>query len=109
MTRGSRLLIAGLLALLGVLQYKLWLGEGSISDVHRLHHQLTAQASENAKLKDANSALEAEVVALKRGTSAVEELARSRLGMIQLGDTFYQYVSPSHTTPPPAAVDLKSK
>ncbi|AOV16890.1 hypothetical protein BJI67_07285 [Acidihalobacter aeolianus] len=109
MTKGSRLLIAGLLVLLGVLQFKLWLGEGSISDVHRLHRQLAEQASENAKLKDANSALEAEVVALKRGTSAVEELARSRLGMIQLGDTFYQYVSPSDPAQAPASGDRKPK
>lgn len=104
MSTGSKLLIAALVALLLVLQYKLWLGEGSLSDVHRLRAELTAQRAENARLKDSNAALAAEVIALKRGTAAIEELARSRLGMIQQGDTFYQYVAP----PGPGADKLSS-
>lgn len=86
-------MILTLTAILMLLQYKLWFGEGSLSDIHRLHHKLSIQKAENAKLKDSDAALEAEVIALRKGTSAVEEMARSRLGMIQQGDTFYQYVS----------------
>lgn len=108
MSTGSKLLITALVAMLILLQYKLWLGEGSLSDIHRLRQELAAQNAENAKLKDSNAALAAEVVALKQGTAAVEELARSRLGMIQQGDTFYQYVAPART-PPDATVTEPSQ
>ncbi|WP_455381028.1 cell division protein FtsB [Acidihalobacter prosperus] len=92
MTSGNKFLILILSAVLLLLQYKLWFGEGSLSDIHRLHHKLAIQKAKNARQKDSNAALAAEVVALRKGTSAVEEMARSRLGMIQQGDTFYQYV-----------------
>jgi cell division protein FtsB len=88
-------LVTLLVVLLVLLQYKLWFGEGNVGDVYRLHQEIAAQRAENARLKDRNAALEAQVKDLKSGTAAVDELARSQMGMIRKGDTFYQYVAPA--------------
>jgi len=78
--------------LLAVLQYQLWMGERGLSDVWRLHKTLEAQEQENQRLKERNQALAAEVKDLKQGQEAIEERARSELGMIKKGETFYQVV-----------------
>lgn len=88
-------LFAVLLGLLVLLQYKLWFGDGNLSEVYRLRHNITIQQQKNNHLLIRNQALAAEVTNLKRGTAAIGELARSRLGMIRKGDTFFQYISPS--------------
>ncbi len=81
-----------LLVLLLVLQVTLWFGDGSLPSVWRLQRAVTAQQAENAELAARNQQLEAEVEDLKQGLSAVEERARSELGMIRRGETFYQIV-----------------
>lgn len=75
-----------------LLQFKLWFGEGSIKDVWHLEDAIAAQSSENAQLKERNQTLIAEVNDLKQGLDAIEERARSELGMIKKGETFYQVV-----------------
>lgn len=95
----GRLLPLILLLLLALLQYQLWFGVGSVPDAIRLKRRLDAQVSENAGLVKRNAALEAEVSDLKQGTAAIEERARTDLGMIKKGETFYQIVQ----APPPAA------
>jgi cell division protein FtsB len=81
-----RLIAAILLLLLLVLQVKLWLGENGAPELLRLHQQVDAQVRENQTLRERNEALEAEVRDLKEGTAAVEERARSELGMIKEGE-----------------------
>lgn len=63
--------------------------------VERLQHAVSAQQSLNATLTQRNSRLEAEVSDLKSGTAAIDELARSDLGMIGPNETFYQVVEPA--------------
>jgi len=87
-----RVLIAVLLALFLLLQYDLWVGEGSFATVWRLQNAVEAQRAENAALAERNRALEAEVTDLKQGLDAVEERARSELGMVRRGETFYRIV-----------------
>ena len=87
-----RALTALLLALFLLLQYDLWVGEGSLATVWRLQNAIEAQRAENAELAERNRALEAEVTDLKKGLDAVEERARSELGMIRRGETFYRVV-----------------
>jgi cell division protein FtsB len=87
-----RLLIAVLIILLVVLQYKLWMGQGGYFDVRQLEQELVAQRSNNEKLLERNRALQAEVEDLKKGLAAIEERAREELGMIREGETFYQVV-----------------
>ena len=84
-----------LLILLIALQIKLWTGEGGMRDVWRLQQQLDAQKAENVKLKQRNEALSAEVQDLKSGKDAIEERARSELGLIKPGEVFYQVVDPA--------------
>ena len=84
-----------LLLLLVLLQFKLWGGEGSWTQTQALHKQVEAPRAENARLKARNDALSAEVADLKTGEVAVEERARSELGMIKPGETFYRVIEPA--------------
>ncbi|RYZ72024.1 MAG: cell division protein FtsB [Lysobacteraceae bacterium] len=88
-----------LAVLLGWLQYRLWLGDGSWGEVNGLQNQVAHQARENQGLKDRNNALAAEVEDLKSGEEAVEERARSELGMIKPGEKFYRVVEPPVAAP----------
>lgn len=83
-----------LLILLIALEVKLWAGEGGMRDVWRLEQRLAEQKLENQKLKLRNEALAAEVQDLKSGKDAIEERARSELGLIKPGEVFYQIVEP---------------
>jgi len=89
-----RLIIGILLVLLLLLQYRLWVGEGSLAEVSNLQREIAAQQQELAKLRQRNRALQAEVQDLKQGLEAIEERARSELGMIKEGETFYQVIEP---------------
>lgn len=85
-------LAAVLLVLLVLLQYRLWFGQGSMREVDRLRAEIAAQRDENASLRERNRTLAAEVQDLKKGTVAIEERARTDLGMIGKGETFFQVV-----------------
>jgi cell division protein FtsB len=87
-----RILLAVLLLLLVLLQYKLWLGEGGFTDIRRLEQRVAAQALENEQLEQRNRELEAEVEDLRQGYEAIEERARNELGMIKEEEEFYQVV-----------------
>ncbi len=84
-----------LLILIGFLQFRLWKGEGSVQDVYRLKLLIHSQNKEIELLSDRNQRLDAEVQALKVNPNAFEERARSELGMIKEGETFYVVVDPS--------------
>ncbi len=75
-----------------VLQYQLWLGEDGVRALNQLDEQLAAQEKINAELEARNSLLEIEVLDLKNGLEAIEERARSELGMIAEGETFYMII-----------------
>jgi cell division protein FtsB len=87
-----KVLIAILIVVLVLLQYKLWFGDGNMREVWALRDAIEQQKKENRQLAERNSALEAEVKDLKQGLEAVEERARSELGMIKKGETFYQII-----------------
>ena len=84
-----------LLVLLIGLQWKLWAGRHGIHQVHALEGSVAAQHKQNDQLKRRNEALEADVKGLKHGRQAVEARARSELGLIEPGETFYQVVPAS--------------
>jgi cell division protein FtsB len=90
-----------LLILLIALQVKLWTGQGGIREVWRLEHRVGEQKAENARLRTRNETLQAEVDDLKHGDEAVEERARSELGLLKPGETFYQVVEPTGPKPKP--------
>jgi cell division protein FtsB len=89
-----RLLIAALIVVLLVLQYRLWFGDGSLSEVVQLSAELEIQKQKLKLLEERNRKLEAQVLDLQNGFDAYEEKARNDLGMIKKGETFYQLVNP---------------
>lgn len=87
-----RILLTILIVLLVLLQAKLWLGDGGYRDVQRLRERVAEQDRENTALRERNEQLRAEVEDLREGLDAVEERARSELGMIREGEEFYLVV-----------------
>lgn len=94
--------------LIALLQYPLWLGKGSWLRVWDLNRQITKQAEENATLKARNETLDAEVRDLKHGFTAIEERARSELGMIKQDEVFYQVLQSDLDHAKPANKPLPS-
>ena len=91
-----------LLAILVLLQYPLWFGNGGVFAVWSLNREIAAQEQENTQLKDRNQALEADVNDLKQGLAAIEERARTELGMVKKGEIFFQVIDPKPAATPPA-------
>ena len=79
-----------MLLLLAGLQYRLWVGNGSLAQVTDLTQQIADQRAENEILLERNRVLDAEVSELKKGMETVEERARHELGMVKEGETLYQ-------------------
>ena len=88
-------IVAGLLlAAVLALQYRLWVSPNGMRDVWRTEKAIAVQVEENARLKERNRTLAAEVRDLKEGRAAIEERARTDLGMIGSNETFFQVVPP---------------
>lgn len=81
-----------LVVMLVALQGRLWFGDGGVRDVWALERAVSAQEAENERLNTRNRALLADVRDLRVGLAAVEERARSELGMIGRDETFYQVI-----------------
>jgi cell division protein FtsB len=87
-------LAAALVVVVVLLQYRIWLSEDGVRELNRLATAVAAQRTENDQLGERNRQLAAEVRDLKSGMQALEERARSDLGMIAGNETFYQVVPP---------------
>jgi len=85
-------LTAILLCIFAALQYRLWVGEGSLAQIARLEADIEKQKIENEHLAERNRVLATEVAALKTGTDSIEERARVEMGMIRKGETFFMVV-----------------
>ena len=100
-----RWLLAILVVILVVLQYRLWIAEGSMAEKRRLEQQVVEQTEVNRQLSQRNAVLEREVLELQTGNEAVEERAREQLGLIREGEVFYQVVEKGENATP----DSKAK
>ena len=96
-----RIFVFVLAIALVLLQYRVWISDQGMREVSRLRVSMKAQAAANLEQGERNRQLSAEVANLKGGLTALEERARSELGMVGAKETFYQVVSPN--TPAPAA------
>jgi cell division protein FtsB len=85
-----RWLALAFIALIVALQYPMWLGKGGWLQVREFDRGLAAQKEANARLKLRNDALDADVRDLKTGFEAIEERARSELGMVKQDEVFFQ-------------------
>jgi cell division protein FtsB len=101
--------ILGLILVL--LQVRLWLSDQGLREVTRLQTAIEAQATANRSQTERNRQLGAEVSSLKTGLTALEERARSELGMVRNNETFYQIVTPASIQPQalPAAVTARTE
>lgn len=97
-----RYLLLILLALFMLLQYRLWISDEGMQEMWRLRELVNEQAARNIDLEQRNAALEAEVRDLRQGSEAVEERARSDLGMIHDQETFFQIVGDEYPAAKPA-------
>ena len=98
-----RILFISLVVILVLVQARLWLSDEGLREVWRLQGQVAECTEENRRLATRNAALEGEVTDLKQGIAAAEERARTDLGMIAEGETFYQitpYSRSSETVEP---------
>lgn len=97
-----RILAAILVILIAAIQAPLWFGKGGWLRVWELDRQVDAQRASNGTLRARNAALDAEVRDLKTGYDAIEERARSELGMIRQDEVFYQLIEAPRTVAPAA-------
>ena len=84
-----------IIALIGVLfysQFVLWVGKGGVRDVGMMREKISLQQTEISELKERNLGLAAEVLDLREGVEAIEERARSEMGMIKEDEVFYQVI-----------------
>jgi len=95
-----RFLALALVLLIALIQNPLWFGKGGWLRVWELDRQIDAQRDTNTQLAVRNAALDAEVLDLKKGYDAIEERARSDLGMIKQDEVFFQILQPA-----PASTD----
>lgn len=87
-----------LLVLLIWLQYKIWLQDGGIPEIIQLQQEGEQVGQEVKQLQERNQSLDAEVKDLKKGLDAIEERARSEMGMIKEGEIYYQVIEPKDDT-----------
>src|SRR5215217_1579276 len=94
-----KLLTVALLLLIGAIQYPLWFGKGGWLRVWEVDQQIQAQRDLNGRLKARNGALDAEVRDLKQGMEAIEERARSELGMLRQDEIFFHVLEATALPP----------
>ena len=87
-----RWLLAILVALLLVLQYRLWIAEGSLAEKTRLEQQVLEQITVNEELRARNAVLEREVLELQNSNTVVEQRAREELNLVREDEVYYQFV-----------------
>ncbi|MGD0502184.1 MAG: cell division protein FtsB [Steroidobacteraceae bacterium] len=98
-----RILVVILGVCLVLLQYRLWVSDQGMREIWRLNQAIEAQTAANAEQRERNGQLLAEVTDLKVGLAALEERARSELGMVGNSETFYQVVTPATAVAAPSA------
>jgi len=87
-----RILLLSLILLLAGLQYRMWFGDANVIELAQLQESIDVQNAENDQLLLRNHQLAAEVSDLRKDLVAVEERARSELGMVKPNETFYQLI-----------------
>jgi len=94
---------------IAILQYRLWLSDTGVRELARMREAVAQQQTQNATLVERNRQLAAEVRDLKTGMAALEERARSELGMISSNETYYQVVQPKPDAPRPPAAQVAAR
>jgi cell division protein FtsB len=96
----ARVMAGLLLVATLLLQGQLWFSADGFREVGRLEGLIAGQRAENLRLTERNQRLEAEVRQLREAAGAVEERARTDLGLVGAAETFYQFGAPVEPEPP---------
>lgn len=94
-------LAIALAVLIVLIQHPLWLGKGGWLRVWEVDQQISTQRDVNHRLQSRNQALDAEIRDLKQGLDAVEERARSELGMTKQDEIFFHVLEEGRAKPAP--------
>ena len=112
MTRYNRFMyrvaVIALVVVLAGLQYRLWIGDGSLAQVHHLQTMHRKIAETNTRDRARNNAMQAQIDDLKSGVGATEGRARAEMGMVKPGETFFLTV-PDESAPANPAPDASDK
>ncbi|MDO9140423.1 MAG: septum formation initiator family protein [Methylobacter sp.] len=84
-----KIIIAIIILLIVHLQYRIWLGDGSVAEIEAYQQRLDVLQKQVEEKRQRNEALYAEVLDLRKGQEAIEERARDELGMIKEDETFF--------------------
>lgn len=103
-----RIVAAVLILAMLALNYRLWISPNGMRDVWRTEQAIERQSEENSRLAERNRTLAAEVRDLKEGRTAIEERARTDLGMIGANETFFQVVPPAPVAAPPTEQETRT-
>lgn len=87
-----RPLLFALLGLFVLLQYRLWLGDGGITERQSLEEQVADDGEENQRLARRNKALADRVIELQEGEEMLEAVAREELGLVREGEEFILFI-----------------
>ncbi len=104
----GRIIFALLVVAFLVLQYKLWFDKASVPRAHTLEKELADLKSKNEAVKRQNAVLDADVKDLEKAGEAIEERARSELGMVKKGEVLIQVKEPP-AQPASATPDSQKK
>ena len=104
-----RIFAAVLAITLILLQGRLWFGDKGLREVSGLKSSVETQRAANLEQAERNRQLSAEVANLKTGLTALEERARSELGMVAASETFYQVVRANTPAPAPRAAPVTAR
>ncbi|MES1935843.1 septum formation initiator family protein [Salinisphaera hydrothermalis] len=98
-----RVAVIALLVIFAGLQYRLWIGDGSLAQVHHLQSMRDKIAKTNKQDRARNDAVQTQINDLKSGIGATEGRARAEMGMVKPGETFFLTVpdetKPAHNAP----------
>ena len=93
LTMSARLLSTALFILLLLLLYGLFFGKQNLFDLMEQQARLAQLTEETKVLRERNEQIRIDVNDIKTRLGAIEGLARSELGLIKPGETFYQIVT----------------
>ena len=100
-------LIVVLVLMAAWLQVRIWVGKGSLAEVSTLEARVHKEQASNEMRSQRNKVLRAEVIDLKNGVAAIEEKARSELGLVRQGETFFLLVDRHQAPDKRTATDNK--
>jgi len=91
----ERLPLMGLFLVLSILAGTMFFSEKGLPLYFHMRETRQNLKDQIEQLEQLNASVQADIARIQRDTFRLEELARSRLGMVRSGETVYQFVEPA--------------